>query len=892
MKKHKGLKITGIVIAVILAIMIILPFALKGKVAQIVKTEGNKMLNARFDFESLNISLFKNFPKASVTLDGFYLVGIDEFEKDTLVSAGEFTLAVDVMALLNDKLDIAKLILKDATVHAIVLQNGKTNWDVMKPSAAPAEEETPADTSATPFTLQLDKLVVENLNVTYDDYQSDMHASVKGFHATCSGDFSADETDVELTAAIKQLSFRMGIIPYLSNAEVEASINAVADLKNMKFTLKDNSIRLNAIQTSVDGWVAMPDSTRTDMDLKLNTNNIGFKEILSLIPAIYSKEFESLKTDGTASLNAWAKGTMVGDSLLPAFEANLKVTNAMFRYPSLPAGVDAINVSAKATNPGGSADKTVIEINPLSFRLAGMPFSLTALVKTPVSDPDFKASAKGTIDLANVQKVYPMEDNASFNGILTADVQMQGRLSYVEKEQYDRFQASGTLNLKNMLLKMQDMQDVQIKQSTLTFTPQNVKLSQTDVLMGKNDFSMDCTLENYLGYVLKDQTIRGTMNLNSNYLNLADFSTPEATEEATTETPASELSVIEVPRNVDLKMQASMKKILFDSMTFENVNGLLLVKDGVVDMKNLSLQTMGGTVAVNGAYSTAEGIAKPKMNGTFKMNNLSFAQTYKELDMVSKLAPVFENLQGNFSGSMDIKADLDQHLSPVLETMNGGGTISTKDINLSNIETLKKIATLTGKNDLLAQNVKDLNLHFTLANGRMITDPFTLKLGSYAMQMEGSTGLDQSIAYKGNIALPVAENSLISSVGLTIGGTFSSPKIGVDTKSMVNQAVNVVKTQALSAVSSKLGVDLADAEKQKAALIAEAQKQGANLVEQAQKQADNLVQQAGSNPLKQAAAKVAAQKVVDEAKKQSDKLVQQATTQGNSLIDKANAAGQ
>lgn len=892
MKKYKGLKITAIVIAVILLLMLILPFALRGKITQIVKEEGNKMLNARFDFESLNISLFKNFPKASVTLDGFYLAGAGEFEKDTLVSAGEFTLAVDVMALLKSKLDIGKVILKDATVHAIVLQDGKVNWDILKPDTTAVEETAPADTSSGSFTLQLKKLTVKNLNVTYDDYQSNIHAALKGFDAECSGDFSSDLTDVKLTTAIKQLSFKMGAIPYLTNAEIQAKIHANADLKNMKFTLQDNSIQLNALQTSIDGWLSMPDSTRMEMDLKLNTNDIGFKELLSLIPAIYSKDFKDLKTDGTASLTAWAKGTMHGDSILPAFEAHLKVSNAMFRYPSLPAGVDATNVSAKASNPGGSADKTVIEINPLSFRMAGMPFSLTALVKTPMSDPDFKASAKGNIDLANIQKVYPLEDNMSFNGVLTADVQVAGRLSYVEKEQYDRLQAAGTLHLKDMLLKMQDMQDLQIKQSTLTFSPQNVKLSQTDILMGKNDFSLECTLENYLGYVLKDQTIRGTASLNSNYLNLADFSsgTPGTGEEtAAQEAPVTELSVIEVPRNLDLNMQANLKKILFDTMVFENVNGQLIVKDGVVDMKNLSLRTMGGTVAVNGAYSTAEGIENPKMNGAFTLTNISFSEAYKELDMVRSLAPIFENLQGNFSGNMNIRTNLDEHLSPVLESMNGNGALSTKDVSLANIEVLQKVASLAGKSDLLSQNVKDLNVKFTLADGRMITDPFTLKMGTYSMQLEGSTGLDQTIAYKGTIALPGGENALLSSVGLNIGGTFSSPKVSLDTKSIASQAIDAVKSQALDAIGSKLGVDLSSVEKQKETLISEARKAGAKLVEEAQKQSDNLVQQAGSNPLKQAAAKAAGQKLVSEAQKQSDKLVQQATSKGDELIHKAKA---
>ena len=47
----KGLKITGVTVAVILVFMLVLPFMFKDKVITIVKKEANEMLNAKLDFE-------------------------------------------------------------------------------------------------------------------------------------------------------------------------------------------------------------------------------------------------------------------------------------------------------------------------------------------------------------------------------------------------------------------------------------------------------------------------------------------------------------------------------------------------------------------------------------------------------------------------------------------------------------------------------------------------------------------------------------------------------------------------------------------------------------------------------------------------------------------------
>ena len=71
----KFLKITAAVIAILLVLLMVLPYAFKGKIETIIKEEGNKMLNATFDFDNLDISLISQFPSASITLEGFWLKG-------------------------------------------------------------------------------------------------------------------------------------------------------------------------------------------------------------------------------------------------------------------------------------------------------------------------------------------------------------------------------------------------------------------------------------------------------------------------------------------------------------------------------------------------------------------------------------------------------------------------------------------------------------------------------------------------------------------------------------------------------------------------------------------------------------------------------------------------
>ena len=892
-------KIIGIALVCLVAAMVIVPIAFKDKIKEVVIGEANKLINAEFGIEDLNISLFREFPQASVGIEGFWLRGKEEFAHDTLAYVGDVEVAVNLKSIFgNGGFDITKILVKDTYLKAIVLEDGCANWDIMYPSGE-TPEETPEDTSTTDFRILLKKVAVENLNIIYDDRQGGMYADISKLGITCSGDMAADRALLDLQAAIGALTFKLEGLPLLNKVSMSANLNIDADFANGKYTLRENSIALNAIQAYIDGWAAMPADTPMSMDLRLNTSDIQFKDILSLVPAIYAKDFEDLKATGTVSLYAFAKGELT-DTTLPQFEAALKVSDGNFRYPALPAGIDDIQIKATVSNPGGDIDLTKVNVERFSLNMLNNPFAMTAQVKTPISDPDFTATAKGTLDLEKIKEVYPLED-ITLDGILKADMSFGGRLSYIEKEQYDRFKANGTLQLQDMLVSMEGIPAVAIQQSTFAFTPRYLNLSETKVLVGENDITADCRFENYMAFALKGETLKGQLNLKSQHMNLNDFMTSSETadeaKEEEPETPDTEgeeaMGVLVVPKNIDFNMNVDMKEILFDNITLRNLNGKLIIKDGTADMSNLSMQTMGGTAVMSGSYSTAKSETSPELKASFALNGLSFAQTFKELDLVRQMAPIFEKLNGNFSGKIAVDTELDNTMSPKLETLTASGSLSTRDLNLSGVKIISQIADATGHKELNNLNVKDLNIDFTIEDGRVHTKPFDIKMGNINLSLNGTTGLDQSIDYAGKLRLP-ANSSSITTIDLKIGGTFSSPKVSIDTQSIATQVVeqvveNVVediKEKAVETVAKELGIDLANAEKQKEELIKTAEQAAKKLIDEAEKQKANLISKAGSNALKKLAAEKAGDALIAEAKKQGDKLIAEAERKGNELIEK------
>ncbi len=877
----KVLKITGITIAAIVVLMAVLPFLFKNKIKEVIVKEGNAMIDARFDFGSLNISLFRDFPSVSATLRDFYVVGKERFETDTLVRAGALGISFDLSSLFGDSgYRVNSIRVENTMLNAIMLEDSTANWDIMKP----ADETQPEDsTAAAAFSVKLKKLTIKNLSLSYDDRVSKMYARVAGLDAMMAGDLSASRSTIALLADASGIDFRMGGIDWLRQGRFHTEMDVDADLENNKYTLKDNMFRLNAIEAGLDGWLQLQEDDAMDMDIKFSTPKISFKEILSLIPAIYARDFETVEAAGSVALEGWAKGRMQGDTL-PAFDLNIKVADGTFRYPALPKGVEAINIAANVNNPGGSADLTVVNVNPFSFNMAGNPFSVTALIKTPVSDMSVAASAHGVLDLGMIKEVYPL-DSMELNGVVRAGVDVAALMSDIEHERYENVKASGEVALADMLFKSAGMPDVQIKKSTLSFSQRYLELSQTEIAMGRNDFTIDCRVENYIAYAMKDQTLRGTLNLKSKYLNVNDFMGGETTETAA---DTSALSVIEVPRNLELQVAASMTKVIYDKLEIDNLAGQIAVSGGALDMKNLSMQTLGGAVRMSGRYSTANSVEQPEFGASFGMDGLSFAKTFSSFVTIQKIAPLFENLNGKFSGSMTLNTLLDKTMTPVLPSLQGKGSLATKDLSLAEVGVISSILDLARIAGVKDRKVKDLKVDFTIQDGKVRTAPFDIKMGDVSMNLSGTTSLDRTIDYTGRVQLPEsALSAYVGSVNLKIGGTFASPQVSLDTKNIASQAIQGVVNNLLGETSKKLGVDLSDATKQKEALIKSAKDGGEIIMAEARKQADALTTKAGKDPISQLAAKKAAATMISQAQMRVDKMVEEATAKGDSIISRA-----
>lgn len=926
------LKSLLIIILLLLILIISVPYLFKDQLLAKVKEEINKNLNAKVEFADFKLSLIKHFPNLSMSLTGLSVTGTGSFSNDTLISFKSFSTALDLLSLIKKEgINVRSVSLIEPRIHAKVMEDEKVNWDIMKESEEEVIEEADTAVTGTPaFNVNLKKFEIVDGEIVYEDLHSKMTASLKDFNFLLSGNMSADFTELNISSTIGDFDFKYGGMQYIRDAVLKMNAEIGADMKNMIFTFRDNHIALNELAIGFDGEIEMPGDD-INIDLTFTSLDNKFRSLLSMVPAVYLKDFEDIKTSGALSLKGKVNGTYSSaDSTLPDISLEIIVDNAMFSYPDLPKSVENINIRTNIFVDGRDMDQTRVDLERFYLEIAGNPMDVNLKIRTPISDPDISGSLKTRMNLESIVDIIPMGD-VVLKGIIDADLEFGGSMSMYEKELYDEIKADGSVSLTDFEFSSPDLpQRVNISKARMEFSPEFIEISELNIILGQSDIGIKGRVENFIPYVFKDKTLRGSLSLNSANLDINELipETEEAVEEENTDSIA--LSVIEIPKNIDFVFASKLDHINYGNLVIENTNGTIIVRDGKVVLDGLQMDLLQGSMKINGEYNTTD-MTKPGVAFDLDATGIDIPSAFNAFNTIKKLVPAAEGLNGNVSTKFTYKSLLGEDLMPLIETINGHGRLQSDNIQVVNSGTLDKISSALKLKKDISNTFKDLNISFKIVDGRIYVEPFKTNLGNIEMVIAGDQGIDQTMNYLVKMSVPRASfgagaNQVIDglaakarakglkidpgekvNVDVKVTGTFSDPKISLDMKSSSQNAIKAIKEQVEEKVRKEVEKKKEEVkEKVKEKLNAEADRIMAEAEKRAQQVKDAAAgaaealrgetnlrakqleeEAAGKGMLVKLAAQKAAEKIRTEGNKKAGRLVKEADEKAEKIMNEA-----
>jgi cell division septum initiation protein DivIVA len=914
----KLFKILGIILVSIFLLLLITPYFFKDKIFNLIQEEANKTLKGDLVIQDFGLSFISDFPNLSMNLEGLSYIGSDVFKDEKLFSIGDISLEIDLFSVISgDQYEIKSIVVSESDINIKVLKDGSTNYDIMVESAGEEIIEEEINEEAEPFNLKLNNFQLTDFNLSYTDQVSNMAFSVIHLNHTLNGNFGDDIVNIFTKTDWEEMTTAMGSINYLNKVHGDAKLDMLYKASEERIEFGENTINLNNLVLGFAGQMAFIENGY-DLDISYQSKESTFKNLMSLIPAVYKSEMAGVETKGDFSLGGFVKGQYLDTSDdLPSFQLKLNVRDGSFAYPDLPSSLENVAVDLKIVHPGGDMNNLEIDLRNLYFEGAKDPFSAKLKLKNTMTDPFVDGMIKGELNLEKWNTIIPMDEPLA--GKILANTVFTGKQSDFENSNLGNVKAEGDISLYNFYYHYADYNlPVTIDSVRVILDPNKFDLPFLQMKTGNSDYSARGKINNAFSWYLSDAPLSGSFTMNSKKIDLNEFMGDDvvsANEEDSTTINEEAYEVIRVPENIDFVIRMTVDEMLYENMILKNVSGKAIVDKGVVTLDPLNMDFMEGEFALKGDYDATEEI--PKTSFVFQIKQLPMPSAM-ELSMVSAYLPIAKNIVGNLNTSLSITTSLDNAMMPILNSINGNGVLKTNGLSYSS-DALRQIDKFFNTKNLTKISFDEPNLSFSIEDGKLIVKPVNLKLGSQKFRLSGSHSLEQELNYElqtkvkvSDMKLP-AELSLLNLAGnasvdvkLHVTGTMDNPKITpkfgdieiVDLgKELIEQAKDSVITIIKDMSREEADKLLAEAKKQADALVVEAKKQAAIVKaeakkqadaakKEAQKQADQLIAEA-KDPLAKFAAKTAADQVIKQANKEIDKLKVEADKQADALVFEA-----
>ena len=803
----KILKGTGIFLLVTIIALAAAPFLFKDKIKEMIAKTLNENVNANIAFEDVDLSLFKSFPQANVTIEKLSIITKAPFEKDTLLYAGETNVTMSVKELFkgeNEAMNLESFSVVDGIVNIIFNKDGLGNFDI---ALKDETEKKPSDSK--PFALNIQDYEVENLKFTYIDEGSKMKMVLDSINHEGKGNFAAQKLDLE-TKTTAKLSFDMDKMNYMNNVAISLDAILGIDLEKSKYEFKDNKALINQLPLEFNGFIQMVEAGQT-YDLTFKTPTSDFKNFLGLIPAAYSGDINKVKTTGQFSVDGKVKGNLT-ETTIPAFDVKIASNNASFQYPNLPKSVKNIVIDTHIINETGLINDTYVNLNQLSFSIDQDVFNAKANIRNIATNALVDAELKGTINLANVTKAYPVKLDKPLTGILKADVKTKFDMKSVETSQYQNIQNSGVVSLTGFNYEGPEMaKPFKINQAAVAFNTSQIRLNQFDAKTGTSDLQVTGTLDNFYGFVFKNQILKGNFNMNSTKLVVSDFMAPTTT---TSEEGKKTTEAVKIPSFLDCSVTAKAGTVVYDNLNLKDVSGNMVIRDEAVTLNNLKMSIFGGNIGLTGTVSTKG--KTPTFNMNLGLDKVNIAESFTQLDMLKSIAPIAGVINGKLNSTIKLSGDLQQDMTPNLKTISGDllGQLLSTTVNEKNSALLTALSSNVKFIDMNKVNLNDVKAALSFKDGKVNVKPFDIKYQDITVNVGGTHGFDQSMNYNLKFDVPAKYlgtevNNLLAKltpadqnkiqnvpVNAVLGGNFKQPKITTDMKqATTNLATQLVKMQ-------------------------------------------------------------------------------------------------
>ena len=353
-------------VILILGLMFIVPKLFIDKINDEVRVLIKEQVKGKVEFESIDLSFFKEFPFLTATIEKPIIGGVvlDDTMTEPMFEAKSLSLGIDLLGLFKSVLNFDKIFVEEPSIRILVNEEGIANYDIFN-----TQDEN--DESEGSFDLKINQIHIKKANIIYNDLAGKISFVADDFKYIGRGNMSDAVFDLESKALIKSFDFNFDGVHYIKEKPIAADLETTVNTESLRFGFNRSDIKIKELPVNFKGFFGFVENGY-DMLFDIRTTKANLIELFSLVPPEYQGWLDKTKIEGKVEANFKLEGKyVIADSLSPDLDFGITIENGLFQHGELNKPLTDLNFTATFKMPNLDFQKNSIDIPSLSFKLNG-----------------------------------------------------------------------------------------------------------------------------------------------------------------------------------------------------------------------------------------------------------------------------------------------------------------------------------------------------------------------------------------------------------------------------------------------------------------------------------------------------------------------------------------
>lgn len=486
----------GVVLAISAALICAVKILKPEHLTPLVERVGNEFVEGDLKLGRLSLGFRPAFPILGVEIDSLTLIShafdsLSQAEKgrlpeyaDTLITLDYMSGALDIKRFLaNNEISLHDVVIRGVGVNMVIAHNGKGNYEIMN-----SEADSTASRGDIPG-FRINRFALENPKAIRFFNAADSTAASVLLLTDAAVDGNDTPTyrlkiDGNITSPQATLVTNLDEIEFGMNGKVHWD-----PTRPGLVALDDMEIRGAFLRALVNGEIDI-DRSPIVRSAKLSVPPTAITDLLTLLPdsvrRIYRLEAPYFRTDAAIGVDFELTEPMnLATDTLPAGSIHITVLPAQLRYGK--AILKEIAAEVHITTHTNAPDSTLINVAGLTIAGPATRLDCSALISTPLTDPQFDAKVIGNVDLSNLPPVLQQYIPGYLSGRIQADIIAQGNASMFAQDKIHLLNVKGGLKASEIYFLSADTNKmVELGKANIKFTTHTVNYTteQNRPLMG------------------------------------------------------------------------------------------------------------------------------------------------------------------------------------------------------------------------------------------------------------------------------------------------------------------------------------------------------------------------------------------------------------------------